>query len=502
MDMLASFGCLALSVLLLCVFIWLRRFRRCLSQPVLFDLLVFVACYRVLSNWLVPAITRLFSDWKYERIDNINPLEVLAVYFFDFVSYMIWCLGIMLVCAICSKKFRLPNLGNGQSGLEARLDPLSQFFLTTIALLYFANTVASGSQGEAASSQSAISIFGPTQWLVGPAIAASGAVFAIYLFVLGRAKVGNFPWLVGFGVMFVTLYYSFSTGVRGMLMGPLVWMIFLIYHFRDKVKKIPLLSPKYILVGFLLFVLMTTHDIMVSVREDGFFSDRGVNSRINAILSESLRVRGSSGGESWLDGLLDKVDFRFGEDSRLGVSFLRMVDRGEYAGSTPILSSLKVLLPRVFFPDKGWPCSIDGSQQGMGIYMVQSVIRYGSASMCGFFTGLHGYWEFGILGLLGFSLASGVYIAAWMRFCSRLKYLGLPMMMVGLKPWWLEPKLWVCEIIIQIFSILGPLVLLLFIAKMILYCWERARRLRPPRTPERNFLLTPVTPRHLSRPDP
>lgn len=100
---------------------------------------------------------------------------------------------------------------------------------------------------------------------------------------------------------------------------------------------------------------------------------------------------------------------------------------------------------------------MDGTRLTIGMHAIQGEIRGNPYCMCGFFTGLHAYWELGPLGLALFSMLAGMYIRV-LAFTSRhLGIAALPVLELFFKPWWMEPKPWMSEIIIQIVQYVLPL---------------------------------------------
>jgi hypothetical protein len=103
----------------------------------------------------------------------------------------------------------------------------------------------------------------------------------------------------------------------------------------------------------------------------------------------------------------------------------------------------------------------------MGMYIIQIVMNEAPWNMSDFFTGVHSYWELGIIGVVVFSFLSALFISFCANYFARFSLAGLPLMMTMLFPPWNEPKLWISQIILQFFHILFPLVLIWYVCKFI-----------------------------------
>jgi len=185
--------------------------------------------------------------------------------------------------------------------------------------------------------------------------------------------------------------------------------------------------------------------------------------RINAGIAAEKRGERST---------LEEFEWRLGAATRLGTSFIRLYDRGEGAGLNPIRNSLKGFLPRSINPDKPHPSTLDGDDiYSMGMYIIyREIYGYDTFSMVEFPTGAHFYWEFGILGVFIFSAISGLYVALCAHFFAKLGVVALPLMVAIFKPWgYVDPKIWVSDIAMQIYQIVLPLILLVCIIRFMRY---------------------------------
>jgi len=456
-------------VLLFCLFFTWKISRKQFVKPIIFDLVAYFVLLKILLCFLLPSILRITSNWKYDRIIGATPSEIATVYTIEFISYLVWMLSILIVTQMSwfkkmSKRINSPyrrgvfvnkkghlalTIYNAEGNLQKKekfigehekifLFVLCGFYLLFLPFIFDKNI----------RPPEILSLF------IEPTVMMAGPVVALYIFSLGRKYIGNLIFAFGFVLTLISLIWGFASGVRGQLVGMAEWLFFL-FFFVNRKKSIIFVS----IIGIVAIILFQSS--MLEVRGlPGYYSKTPIE-RIQSIIYENKTQRIQN-------NLLDSIEFRFGEASRLSVAFLRLYENGKAAGLETIKSALYAPLPRKFFKDKPQPGSIDGTKEGMGMYIIQAVMRNAPWNMSDFFTGLHAYWELGIVGVILYSFLSGVFIIYCANYFARFGLVGLPMMMVMLKPWWNEPKLWISEIILQVVHILIPLLLIWYIVKFIL----------------------------------
>ena len=163
---------------------------------------------------------------------------------------------------------------------------------------------------------------------------------------------------------------------------------------------------------------------------------------------------------------------------RIGTAFLGLHDRGEAAGINPIKHSLMGFLPRSIAPDKPIPSTLDPDDiYSMGMYVIsREIYGYDTFSMVEFPTGAHFYWEFGVLGVILLSAVSGLYVAVCAQAFSKLGMIALPLLVAIFKPWgYVDPKIWVSDIALQLYQVILPLILLLLITGAVRYVAKNVR---------------------------
>jgi hypothetical protein len=138
-------------------------------------------------------------------------------------------------------------------------------------------------------------------------------------------------------------------------------------------------------------------------------------------------------------------------------------------------------LPRSINPDKPIPSTLDADDiYSMGMYIIfREVYGYNNNySMVEFPTGAHFYWEFGVLGVLVLSAISGLYVSLCAYFFSKFGMVALPLMVAVFKPWgYVDPKIWVSDIALQLYQIILPFILLVIITRFATYVVKKTKQM-------------------------
>ncbi len=421
---------------------------------------MFILSYKILFYFFMPAILRGVGDWAKDREIGAKPFEIATVYGIESISLITWLVFLILTLYWIgfgdrfniskgkekSEPFRSPIAAGSVTPSEKwpLVERVAMVFMVVICLLYLCyfpytlDAIAALNIGQGS--------------LIQPVVMLSGPIVGLYLFSVGKG--GRLIFVLSMVVTVLALFSYITYGSRGQVISVALFLTF-IYLFVSRKTYILYIA----IVGIVLIVM--SHNVMTIVRARDDFKSKSMTENFMVMIAEIGANRDD--GDFW-----GALDFRFGEASRRSVGFLRLVDSGICAGFNPIKSSLYGLIPRRYFPDKPVQGSIDGTKEGMGMYIIHSVMTPGSANMSDFFTGLHAYWELEFLGVFLFSAISGVFIALCVGFFGKFGSAGLPLMMIMLKPPWLEPKLWISEIIGDIFHTLIPLVVLWYAIKVAL----------------------------------
>jgi hypothetical protein len=454
------------------VILWVN-YRRKIHLPILFDLVFFILLVKTLLYFLMPATLRLISDWALDREIGVNPVEIAAVYTLEFFSIIIWMLSVVLILRLIQPKkinyiknneiYDLSYIKNINSFVviskyqERKLNnkklkkQTSILFLIILCLFYIWNfpfTI----QAMSIETETERNLFIHSINIAGPLVGA-------YLFATGK-KFGYFAFVLGLIVTVIAIIYGIVVGSRGQIITISIWLIFL-YLFINKKNYIIYLA----VLG--LAVLFVAHSVMTTIRTDSDAKDRSFIDKLSNVVESSLK------NESDTNGFINALEFRFGISSRMSVGFLRLNEIGRGAGFQPIESAFYAPIPRRFFPNKPELGSDDGTLSGLGMFRINQVVAGGeSTNMSEFFTGLHAYWELGIFGVMFLSAISGLFIALFIFYFTKFGVASLPIMMVMMKPPWLEPKLWIAELIGYTFNTMLPIILIWYITYVIVIAFS------------------------------
>ena len=401
---------------------WLLCKKACLrtsSNSFYIDLVFQIFRFRIILFYILPSVTRFVFNWENDKLDHVTSMEISVVYLLELLSHFIYYLSFLFL--LKKNKYDL--------SLEYKCNAILNYIVLACLLLYcyFSITGFNLFADEEAPSDSL--------WIIRPLIMAVGSVMCFYVLVLGTKYWKKSIVFVSFFSVILYLILSFFSGVRGKVFWPILWMIFCVCYFRkDQIKR-------YLYFGAVILVILAIFQGGMTAFRSGEASDvKEIIDGISSAKDKSERT------------LYKEIDYRFGSLTRYSVGFLRMAERGYYAGLNPILNSLYSPIPRVIMPDKPVPCSVDGELHGMGMYLCVSEITKGeSLSMVEFSTASHAYWELGIIGLLLFSFIPSLYVYLSILFFRRMDLLGPCFLFAIFKPWgYNDPKIWVSEIIMQI----------------------------------------------------
>jgi len=425
--------------------------------PIVIDFLAFFTFVNVFLWHVLPAFLRILSQGQHEKNDGILPFEILQVYTFELFSFLIFLLPFMAVFQIKSlnhvylKSSSLQKIIS-QNRMELRefyrsyslrkFQPHRSFTLFIILLgIYF--------ELQKLILKIDAGLFPPIDWLLVPVVIKSSLILTIHqIFILNFYKKRLEPFLI-FVTFFLILLLGAANGSHGSIFAPVLYLCF--YNLFHNINK-PTMYVGLFLFLFLALFYKEMHQVraLSSLPNAALLTPQ--EKLILIVSSDSAVTETHTPGSSFLD----KVEWRFGENSRMSVGFIRMYENGNSAGLKPFENSL-YLLPRAFYADKPIPGSVDGTALGLGMRLIHNNIRGTLWNMSGFFTGLHGYWEFGLRGVAMASFFSGIYCALVVLLCVNFKYLGLPLLIIMHDTWWWAiPKIWSYEISIQLFNLLLP----------------------------------------------
>lgn len=408
-----------------------------------------IAIGHVIIFMLLPAVLRFAFDWHSDRAVHVAPSEVVYVYFIELVSFTCWAFGFVALRSL------LPPGGTpSKDPVAGRTEKLFLFLMLGVGalraaeMLFSRQVLVSGEGVLGATSATSDRFF----WPLLPATTLSGTVVACYVLARGRQFFGTAVWGAAVGGLVLYVASFGLSGVRGALMWPAVWSTLVVRLYRPRLTAVTVLA----LVAFLAFF---------SAFQDSYLALRDVDR--SASTAERLTSLRETNDES--QGLGASAEQRLGAASRYSVGFVRMWERGRSAGWKPIANSLWAPLPRLFFPDKPWPTSVDGDQYTSGMYLcVTEVHQSVNFTMTEFLTGAHAFWEFGWVGVIALSLVAGAYAAFGVGFAARLGSAGPPVLLLFFKPWgYNNPKMWISDVVLELTQLVPAVLALWLCAKVI-----------------------------------
>lgn len=435
------------------------------KYPIVIDFLAFASAVNIFLWHSMPAILRLSSYGQHEVSDRIDHFEILTVYTIEFISFILFFIPFLIIFRV--KKinllyFRKSSIlqiisdnrsyvyNNYSSYFLQSIRPHSLFILIlTFIGLYF--------QFQRHFIGQDPSLFPALDWLLVPIVYKSALFLVIHsVFTL---EFSNNKILKAYFVLILIIFLigDIAQGSHGSIFAPVLYFIF--YNIFHNLSR-PVIYLSIILILFLSLFYEEMHQVR-AYNNMANVESMGVVEKLTSITSDD----GLSDTHTPGNNFLDKIEWRFGENSRMSVGYLRMYDRGYTAGLNPLENSL-YFLPRNFYPQKPIPGSIDGTELGLGMRLMNREIRGTLWNMSGFFTGVHSYWELGIFGVFIISLFVGLYSSLLTLYCGNFYYLGLPLIIIMHDTWWwATPKLWSYEVIIQLFNLFIPFLFIWFFFK-------------------------------------
>lgn len=411
--------------------------RKRYNVPVVIDLIFFFVIVKVVLYYCLPTLMRIGSDYQFVHVDRVSIFDLILLYSIELISWSVWIIALLSVFKIIRNKKKRMRVGEFYRLRYSE----SKIILAFLAMGFIVDriSVITGTNG--------IALLGIFKGLFFYSGLASGPL----LMLLSLRYYGKSFFLLG---VTCSLFALLSLSTRGAIVYLLLFCLYLAYFvLRDRIAKVIVSSTIVILaVAFLIFGGLFSGSIFIDERGDIYF-DAGIN----------IEKKGHRSP-------LEEIEWRFGASTRMGTAFVNLYNRGDSAGFNPILHSLMGFLPRSMNPDKPYPSTLYGDDIfSQGMYIIYREIHgYNTYSMVEFPTGGHFYWEFGMIGVLILSAISGFYVAICAHFFSKLGIVALPLMVSIFKPWgYMDPKIWVSDIVVQIYQIILPLILLVSIIRFM-----------------------------------
>lgn len=416
------------------------------------------AIFKVVMYYGLPLFLRMTSGFRYVIEDGYRVSDLAVLYMIEAVSWVPWILGFLLVAAI----WRNRQVSSHDDEFIRYRASAGKTFLTLMVIGSIPYRLTSGNYVADVD-------YGLPMYLevFKALLSYTGPPAAILILLLGLNRWGRGYAFVGV-VGIVTSLATMPT--RGALVYSLVFALFCGYYLVRKKRQFISWSALVATAAGVFYI--TWGGLPQLVLEKGFNGDLYLSTTVNE------KKKGDRSA-------IEEVEWRFGAPSRMSIAFLEMFDRGDEAGINPIKHSLMGLIPRSMNPEKPHPSTVkpyDIYSQGM--YLVyRETHGYNTYSMVEFSTGAHAYWEFGFIGVLLLPFIAGLYIGFCAYYFQYFGIASLALMMTVFKPFgYVDPKIWVSDVAMQLYQIILPIGLLVGL-------WIVVRKLKRflPRT-KRNFV--------------
>lgn len=427
MNDLISLLCILLSFTLLYIYIvqWksIRSFLLGYNRNIyLFDFLMAVCVMKLTLYYCLPSVTHFILDWKTVFLEVVKPYEVLQVYIIEFFSYVIYLFTLRFLLFKYRPQIQI-QLGKSSKRFV--------FLILILSLIVYLSSIATRTDED--SGGNLLDSF----WFIVPFLRNTGIAVAIFVITIQGRGVGKTNLGIAICTFFMYLAYALSVFVRSLFFWPALLFIYYVYVFNRRYTK------RYMLIALSMLLFLVVFQSQRSEFRDRDHSLSDISKKIDR--------------SSFFEDLFTEIDFRFGAMTTYGTGFIRLYNRGEAAGIKPIENSLYAPIPRRFFEEKPIPCSADGTLYGMGMYRTMDAVqRHVTYSMVEPATGAHAYWEFGIVGIVILSIIPALYMFINLKQFSQFGLLAVPLFISVFKWEYMEPKLWVSQIIVQLFQINLP----------------------------------------------
>lgn len=410
------------------------------------DLIFYFLTVNTILYGIIVNIIRIYSGGKVFLTFGVTIFELLQVELIEFFSFLIFlCL---IVLFFKSKYFKCSDIKN-------QTNTNTYPFLLLLNILSIFNFFLSDPQNQFLFSESLKYLSGPSSILL--------------IFYCLRYKKFNLIFIPILNLS-IMLFIVFSTGVRGPIIGLLLIFIFLLYKyysFKYLLKKIHL-----ILIPILLIVFFNNQysKIKTAFTSEYLSNPKGFQSvtDIAVFIYDFYKYKNYQVIENGENKPLEEIEFRLGARSMYSIGFLRFVSSKGFTYAKPILNTLYVFYPRIFFDEnKPYPDSYDGQISGMGMYVCANEID-GGANMTDFYASSHYYWQIGFIGIFLFSILSSFYILLLIIISSKQdNFFALIFIIYSLKPYYFIPQFTISDTILMIVTKILPFLIFFIIFKWL-----------------------------------
>ncbi len=422
-----------LLILLWALVIYSRNFAiKYFSNKILFNLVFFFVFVKLILHYTIPSILRINTNYQFEIEDNVKIYDLLIVYVIEIISWFFWIIGFLIVAINYKEKFKKIEKNDF---IKMNLSE-SKFIFFIISVGFIINMYFLISLKPM---NIFFSLFSQLFFFVGISIGP--------ILILSPKQVYNKSYTyLGLIVLLVSLL---GIATRGAIVYTIFYFIFIISYlfYSNKIIKI-------ILFGMIILIsLKISYPNLlggrITINENG----------ITLVPQDFSEKQGSR-------SLIDEIEWRLGAPTRAGTQFLYLYNERP-AGINPIKNSILGFLPRSLNPNKPFPSSLNANDEySLGMYLIMGKLYGSETLMVEFPTGAHFYWEFGVLGIILLSIISGLYIGLCTKFLSSKGLIAIPLLFATFKPFgYVDPKIWVSDIAMQIYQLVLPALFLFAIYK-------------------------------------
>lgn len=438
-DIIISLCLLAVTILMIYLahFSW-QLSRKYFDIPILVDCIFFFVFFKIIFYYLLPTLMRIVSNYQFEREVGVTTIDLLKVYVIELISWSSWMYSLLFVFKNVGKgkiKKSIQDLHFSNINLSKNIAAFLCIGFIIFRLLDVAtNGLAVGY----------LEVFSSLFVSAGLTISPFLIVLSFKFYDKKYFLIGIFSSLISFGTI----------SSRGNIFYYLMFCIFLTWSILKSPKVKIAFASTFVALSIIYMIIGGVPTISLNYDINGSY-----------VFSFDVDTEKKEGRTT-----INEIEHRFGASTRTGTAFINLYDEGKSAGFAPIQNSLLGFLPRSMNASKPHPSTVDGDDiYSQGMYVISRKI-YGenTFSMVEFPTGGHFYWEFGFVGVIVLSAISGLYIGLCAHFFSKLGLVSIPLLVVTFKPWgYVDPKIWVSDIALQIYQIILPLLLVVYIVKYI-----------------------------------
>jgi hypothetical protein len=417
-----------MTLLLWVIAFWGRTISlKLFGNKILVSFIFYFIFVKLSLHYTIPTILRIFSDYQFEKEDNVKLSDLSLIYLIEIFSWIFWILGFLLTRYIYIKESEAVNK---TKFIYSNL-PQSKFFFIILSVGFVVNMYYLVSLRPM---NIFFSLFSQLFFFAGISVGP--------LLIIASKKVyNNYYFLLGLIVLFASIL---GIATRGAIVYTIFYVLFLIFYLFYSKKIV-----KNLTLGIIALIIIKVSFPFIlggriSINENGIFI-------VQQDFSDKQEGR----------SFLDEVEWRLGAPTRAGTAFLYLYEERP-AGINPIKNSLLGFLPRSLNENKPHPSALDGNDPfSLGMYLIMGKLYGTETLMVEFPTGAHFYWEFGILGVIILSIISGFYIGLCLRFLSSKGLLAIPLLFAAFKPFgYVDPKIWVSDIAMQLYQLVIPAIFL------------------------------------------